>query len=172
MGTNVCIFEGRLTKDSEFTVFGQKDTPKLKFSLANNYGYGEYKKVNYIDCEIIGKKAESLAQYMVRGKAVNIVTEYHQQRWEDQDGNKKSKPLFHVLDVSFTSGSKDSENSSNTYQNNTQNRQETAKTGSPVNNTKEVNPFQAALAASRSKEASAQNTNLPSGEEFDDDIPF
>lgn len=176
MGTNVCIFEGRLTRDSEFSTFGQNATPKLKFSLANNYGYGDYKKVNYIDCEIIGKKAESLSQYMTQGKAVNVVAEYQQQRWEDQDGNKKSKPLFHVLNVSFTSGSKDdqgnSNNSSNNNQNNGQKRQETNNSGAPANNNSKRNPFQEALAASGSGGAPAKNQGFHNVNEFEDDIPF
>ncbi len=165
MSTNVGIIEGRLVRDAEYSVFGTNSTPKLTFSVANNTGYGDYKRVNYFDCQIIGKKAEALAQYMVTGKPVNLVCEMQQNRWENQDGQKRSKVIFHVTDVSFTAGEK-KENGS------TQQRPEQGFKQPPANNSKpsaapaaKPNPFQAALAG-----AKPQGQTTP--DDWEDEIPF
>ncbi len=168
MGTNVCVVEGRLTKDAEYTEFGQNSTPKLSFSLANNTGFGDYQKTNYFNCEIIGKMAASLSQYMLKGKACNLNGEMQQQRWEDADGNKHNKWLIHVRGVSFTSGSKsdtqESRESAPKELNNVQKQSSFSPTGSHQGSQQASSPpkdpFAAALAASKPTE------------EFEDDIPF
>ena len=175
MGTNICIFEGRLTADAEYSTFGGKGTPKLKFSLANDTGFGEYKKTSFFNCELIGKQADSLRQYMVKGKAVNLNGEMIQQKWEDVDGNKKSKFVFNVRGVSFTSGSK-SEGEQGMNSNPTQgfktppNSQERAQQAPP----KGVDPFAAALAKSQQSDPMPQfqKPDASGYKESMDDIPF
>ena len=102
---------------------------------------------------------------MIKGKAVNVVAELQQQRWEDQDGKKKDKILLHVTNVSFTSGSKDSNGSGDRTQNTPQTAQKQATQSAPAKS----NPFQQALAGEQAQGAPGDFSN-PS--EYDDDVPF
>jgi single-strand DNA-binding protein len=159
MGTNVCVIEGRLTKDADHSVFGANATPKLSFSLANNTGYGDYVKTNFFNCEIIGKSADGLAPYMVKGKAVNLTGEMQQQRWE-KDGEKHNKWILHVLNTSFTSGSKsDSSEAGEEDQTQHYKKAPASNGGTQQGSSKKPDPFAAALAGATS-------------EADEDDIPF
>jgi len=113
---NLFAIQGRLTNDAEYSEFGQNNTSKLKFSIANNTGYKEYKHANYFNCEMIGKGAAGIAQYMLKGKAINISGEIKQERWETQDGNKSAVKLL-VRNVSFISGEKRGPSQSNATDN-------------------------------------------------------
>ena len=174
MGTNNCVIEGRLTKDAEYSVFGQNATPKLSFGFANNTGYGDYKKTNFFNCEIIGKKAESLAQYMLKGKACNLIGEMQQNKWEDNDGNKHNRWVLHVLNTSFTSGSKNDTQESGSTQREVSNsspasHQRPSQTSKPP-----TDPFAAALASSQ-PEADNEDEfyNPDQNKKFqDDDVPW
>ena len=105
--TNVFVIKGRLVRDSELKYFGQKNTAKLTFSLANGTGFGEYKKTHYFDCYMIEKSAEGLEQYLPKGKEIVATGEIEQDRWDDKNtGDKKSKVRLFVKSVDFTSGSK------------------------------------------------------------------
>ena len=50
---NTFTFTGRLTSDPELHVTG-KGTKMLKFSVANNTGYGEHEHDKYLNCSVIG----------------------------------------------------------------------------------------------------------------------
>ncbi len=105
--TNVFVLKGRLVRDSELKYIGQKNTAKLSFSLANGTGYGEYEKSHFFNCYLMGKRAEGLAQYLVKGKEIIATGEIEQDRWEDKNtGDKKSRVIFYVRSIDFTSGSK------------------------------------------------------------------
>ncbi len=79
--TNVVVVKGNLTRDSElkYTTTGK---PMLKFSIANNVGYGteqgwkEY--TNFFDCTMWGKRTESVQQYLTKGAPVIVTGELRQ----------------------------------------------------------------------------------------------
>jgi len=81
---------GRLTRDSEYREYGENGK-ELKFSIANNRGYGDFEHVNFIDCKIHGKRALSLNRYLIKGQQVAILGEFSQDRWQDKDGNNRNK---------------------------------------------------------------------------------
>lgn len=109
MDTNSIVVKGRMVRDGELTYFGQKNTAKLKFSIANNTGYGDFKHTNFFTCELYGKGAEGLAPYMTQGKAVILTGELKQERWETQDGEKKSMMKIIARSVDFAGDSKKQE---------------------------------------------------------------
>lgn len=45
----------------------------------------------FIDVILFGKTAESCAQYLVKGQQVLVEGRLEQQRWEAEDGSKRSK---------------------------------------------------------------------------------
>ena len=93
---------GRLTRDPETT-----ETPKssvTKFAIAVN----GFKKddVSFIDCEAWGKVGEIVQQHCQKGKQIAVDGRLRVDRWKDNDGNNRSKPIVNVRDITLL-GSKD-----------------------------------------------------------------
>ena len=114
-------FTGRLTRDAE-----SRTTPSglaiLKFSVANNTGFGEKQKTNYINCALFGKHAEGgLKNILSKGQEVAVTGELNLNEFTKQDGTKSaslecnvnsvdligSKSKHEQIDDSFTTSSND-----------------------------------------------------------------
>jgi single-strand DNA-binding protein len=85
---NVFTFTGRLTKDAEF-----RSTPNgmsvLQFSVANNTGFGDKQKTNFVNCSLIGKRAEGgLKDILKKGKEVGISGELNLNTFKKRDGTE------------------------------------------------------------------------------------
>jgi len=91
---NICIFSGHLPRDLDLRV-----TPNGKsvgsFSLPVKQGYGQYEKVSWVDCKLLGDRADKLAPYLLKGKPVTVQGEFVLETWE-KDGVKHSKPVVIV----------------------------------------------------------------------------
>ena len=84
--SNSISFVGKLRKDSErkATQNGQM----LKFSVAENVGWGERKTVNWWNCSLFGKQAEgTLMDYLTKGTQVFIVGEVSFSEYEGKTYN-------------------------------------------------------------------------------------
>ena len=84
--SNSISFVGKLGKDSErkATQNGQM----LKFSVAENVGWGERKTTNWWNCTLFGKQAEgSLMDYLTKGASVFIVGEVSFSEYEGKTYN-------------------------------------------------------------------------------------
>ncbi len=97
---NSMTLEGRLTRDAELK-YTQNGTSLLKFTIANNNGYGDYEKTLFLDCVIFGKRAEALSQYLTKGKYVVANGILTQNKWEDKDGNNRISFSLMVNDLSL-----------------------------------------------------------------------
>lgn len=109
-GFNKVVLMGNLTRDPEL-----RSTPSGQqvgsFSLAVNRSWknanGEQQEaVDYIDCNVWGKPAEIIAQYMKKGSAILVSGRLQQRSWE-QEGQKRSKVEVVVEDFNFVGGSND-----------------------------------------------------------------
>lgn len=100
---NAVALVGRLVKpvDMRFTNGGMAIA---SFTIAVNNN----KKVNgqwgdvasFFDCTMFGKRAESLAQFLVKGQQVSISGSLEQQSWDDKaTGQKRSKVGILVDDL-------------------------------------------------------------------------
>jgi len=58
---------------------------------------------NFFNCVLIGKRAEGLAQYLVKGKQIGIQGELRQDRWE-QAGQPRSRVEIFVTNVQLLGG--------------------------------------------------------------------
>lgn len=87
-GYNRCTFAGNLGADAELAYMGEKGTPKLTFSLGVNTGFGEHERTEWPRVVIIGKRAESLAAYMLKGTHVLVSGEQRTSVWEDEAGER------------------------------------------------------------------------------------
>ena len=82
---NKSILLGRLTRDAELGYIAVTGTPKAYFSLAveRNYQKDKHnKKVDFINCEMIGKHTENLCQYLTKGKALMVEGELNIDNYE------------------------------------------------------------------------------------------
>ncbi len=97
---------GRLTRDAELKYTGG-GLAIASFSLAVNQRKRQGDKwvdeAHYFDCTLFGKQAESLQQYLTRGKQVGITGRLQQERWE-RDGQKRSKVSIVVNEIDLLGG--------------------------------------------------------------------
>jgi len=96
---------GRLTRDPELKYVKNGETCLCEFSLAVN----EYRKVNgerkkfphFFDFIIWDKAAELIAEYCKKGDELQVKATPRLDKWEDQEGNKRSRVMFRVDDFEF-----------------------------------------------------------------------
>ncbi|MDR1390702.1 MAG: single-stranded DNA-binding protein [Treponema sp.] len=111
MDINKVVLVGRLTRDAElkYTASGQA---VCKFSLAINRrkksGEQWVDEANYFDVVVWGRQAESINQYLVKGKQVGVDGELRQDRWE-QDGQNRSKVEIIAGNVQLLGGGSNSQ---------------------------------------------------------------
>lgn len=109
MSINKVMISGNLTRDAELRST-QGGSSVLKLGVAvndrrKNPNTGEWEDVpNFIDCTLFGRRAESLARYLVKGTKVAIEGRLHYSSWEDrQTGQKRSKLDVNVDEIEFMS---------------------------------------------------------------------
>ena len=109
MSLNKWIGIGRITKDLE-----KETTPsgvsKLKFTIAVEDDYkpkdGD-RKTSFIDCVAWRHTADFLEKYSGKGRNICVVGKLDQNKWEDKDGNKRSKLEVQVDNVYFADSKRD-----------------------------------------------------------------
>lgn len=92
---NRVIIMGTLTRDVEL-MHTSGNTAVGNIGLALNHKYttkgGEKREeTTFVDCEAWGKTAETMAQYLAKGRKVLIEGRLKLDQWEDKDGNKREK---------------------------------------------------------------------------------
>lgn len=104
---------GRLTRDAELK-YTQGGLAISNFSIAVNRrsksGDEWVEVVSYFDINLYGKPAESLKQYLTKGKQIAVDGELRQDRWE-KDGQNHSRVVIVANNVQLLGGN--SENKSN-----------------------------------------------------------
>jgi single-strand DNA-binding protein len=137
---NQVILIGRLTRDVELK-YTNSGFAIANLSLAVNRRVKKddswQDEGNFFNCVLIGKRAEALAQYLVKGKQIGIQGELRQNRWE-QDGQPRSRVEIFINDIQLLggrgtdAGARSASNQSNQY----------------------------------------ASSDIPTADDFDDDIPF
>ena len=101
---NSILLEGNLTRDPEL-----RYTPKgeplctLVVSSARSYkAEGErHEEVSFIEAVTAGKLATVCAEHLSKGRGIRVVGRIKQERWEDAEGNSRSKVLIVAEHVEF-----------------------------------------------------------------------
>jgi single-strand DNA-binding protein len=111
-GFNKVVLMGNLTRDPELRAIPSGQNV-ASFSLAVNRSWknaaGEAQEaVDYIDCNVWGKPAEIITQYMKKGSGILVSGRLQQRSWE-QEGQKRSKIEVVVEDFNFVGGNDRSE---------------------------------------------------------------
>ena len=91
---NMACVAGRLVSDTKLE-YSKSGKAYVKFSVACNRsvknGDSWENKPDYFDVVLIGKSADNLAPYLVKGKFVVVAGRLQQSSWTDQQGQKHSK---------------------------------------------------------------------------------
>jgi single-strand DNA-binding protein len=85
--SNVFCATGSLGKDCE-TKTTASGHPVMTFSVANNVGFGDKQKTNWIRCTVWGKRAEDggVSQYLKKGQQVFVSGELSTSEYTGNDG--------------------------------------------------------------------------------------
>lgn len=105
---NSISFDGRLAADAElrYTPSGE---PVLSFRVASDIGYGERKSTNWFNCQVWGKRAEAIKDYLKKGQQVTIYGALMLREWTDKEHIKRLSPDVRVNDLSLQGGRRDDE---------------------------------------------------------------
>ena len=89
---NKVLVNGNVVRDMEV-----KDTGKClvgTFTIANNVGYGEEQKTNFVNCVLFGDRVESLVQYLVKGCKVLVEGELAIEQYEVNDEKRYATKVY------------------------------------------------------------------------------
>jgi single-strand DNA-binding protein len=104
MTLNRVLLIGNLTADPELFEAGK--TKVVNSSLANHYFYenGQEERqevTTFSELKIWGTSAENFAKLVRRGQEILVEGFLRQDRWEDDQGNKRTKLYVNVLTWQF-----------------------------------------------------------------------
>jgi len=94
---------GNLTRDPELKELAG-GTIIANFSIAYNEGKdknGEEKPASYFDLVMFGNKARAFAEWHKKGDRVAVWGSMTQDKWEDKDGNQRSKVKLKASGFTF-----------------------------------------------------------------------
>ena len=109
MAVNKVMLSGNLTRDPEL-----KSTPSGQDVCAFGIAVNNRKKEGeqwvddpaFYDCEVWGKRAESLSRFLAKGRKVVVIGRLKQDRWE-RDGQKHVKDRVVCEEVEFMDSGRD-----------------------------------------------------------------
>jgi single-strand DNA-binding protein len=107
MTINRVLLIGNLTGDPELIEAGKSKI--VNASLANHQffenGQEERQEVTtFVEIKIWGSSAENFAKFARRGQEILVEGSLRQDRWEDDQGNKRTKLYLNVMSWQFAQG--------------------------------------------------------------------
>jgi single-strand DNA-binding protein len=91
--TNVTVMSGRVTRDCELR-YTQNSNAVASLSIACNRKSGDQEKTVYMDIKIWGKRAETLSEYLKKGRYIVVTGPIEEDSWDDSNGNKRTKKIL------------------------------------------------------------------------------
>lgn len=111
--TNIGAWQGRLTATPEL-----KHTPNdiavISFTIANDVGFGDNKKTNFLPVVAWRNTAEFVEKYLGKGDLINITGELQQRKYTDKDGNNRSVIEIVASKIDFCGGKQEDKPKANT----------------------------------------------------------
>lgn len=101
---NAITIAGVLGRDCELKTLNNGDSV-AGFSVADSAGRD--KGTIWWNCELWGKRADSLAKYLTKGQAVAVSGSITEKEWTDKEGNKRKTMKIRVNDVALQGGRKE-----------------------------------------------------------------
>ena len=105
---NKVILVGNLTRDPQMSYLPSQ-TAVVEFGLAVNRKWKDQQgnakeEVCFVDCRSYGKQAETINQYMAKGRPILVEGRLQYDTWEGKDGTKRSKHRVVVERFQFLGG--------------------------------------------------------------------
>ena len=104
---NEVIVSGRLTRDSELR-HTPNGTAVTDVIVASNRIWSKdsdrQEETTFVDVTIWGRQAESLQEYLVKGRHIMIVGRLKLNKWETEQGDKRSKLTMVAEKINLTPG--------------------------------------------------------------------
>lgn len=98
---NSITVAGQLGRDSELRHTSSGDAV-LSFSVADSQG--KEKPTIWWNCQLWGKRAESLQQYLMKGQAVTVSGNVTEREYKANDGTPRKSMEIRVQDVALQGG--------------------------------------------------------------------
>ncbi|WP_395005798.1 single-stranded DNA-binding protein [Undibacterium sp.] len=125
---NSITVAGSLGKDAELRALPD-GTQVLNFSVADSQGRD--KPTIWWNCQLFGKRAGSLQQYLVKGQAVTVSGNIAEREWTSKEGEKRKSMDVRVNDVALQGGQRQSGDASPAQQDKPAHRQAPAPAPKP-----------------------------------------
>ena len=109
---NKVVLVGRLTKDPELRYAAGSGIPTSKFTVAVNR-QGKKDEADFINCVAFNKTAETIANYLVKGRQIAIAGRIQTDSYTAQDGTKRYTTDVVVESFEFCDSNKNSSSSNN-----------------------------------------------------------
>ena len=102
MSLNRIVLMGRLTRDPELR-YTQSQLPVATFRVAvdRDFGRGEEKQTDFIDCVAWRQTGEFVSKYFQKGSMAVVSGRLQIRDWTDRDGNKRRSAEVVVDNVYF-----------------------------------------------------------------------
>lgn len=109
---NKCVLIGRLVKDPELKFLAGSGKANCRFTIAVNR---EYKKdeTDFINCVAWNKTAETISQYMTKGRQIAVSGSIRTGSFDKQDGTKVYTTDVNVDHFEFVGGKNEGQAPSN-----------------------------------------------------------
>ncbi len=95
---NVFTFTGNLGKDAEQR-YTQGGDSIVSFSVPVKSGFGDKAVTSWINCNLWGKRGESVLPHLKKGQLVGVTGEFMAREWTDKEGQKRISNECRVNDV-------------------------------------------------------------------------
>jgi single-strand DNA-binding protein len=101
---NSITIAGNLVKEAQIRQLNNGD-PVANFTVADNMGKG--KGAIFWNCQLFGKRAESLSQYLVKGLPVTITGNLTERAYTDKQGVERKSMDLRVSEVALQGGKRE-----------------------------------------------------------------
>lgn len=105
---NKAIVMGNLTRDPEIR-YTPSNKAVCNFTIASNHKYKDKVDTLYLDVVAWGKAAETIGDYMKKGRPILVEGRLIQDNWEDKEGKKRTKIKLNMESFQFIGRRDDSE---------------------------------------------------------------
>ena len=97
------VVVGNLVDDPEL-MFATSGNAWTRFTVVESWKKkdSDERESHFYDCKMFGQAAEHLAESALKGDTVVVVGSLTQDKWEDKDGNKRSKIVVIARDVGLS----------------------------------------------------------------------
>ena len=114
---NNCNFIGRTTREIELRFIPNSGTAVANGAIAVEDAYKpKEREAMFLEFKQFGKGAETMANYVKKGKLIALSGELKIEKWEDKNGNKRLKPMLMVNSFKILEWGDSNQQNPQTYQ--------------------------------------------------------